>query len=103
MSDTPDEERTSWWPPSWFVAVSVAAFSLVSISGIVTWYEVSDARRDARRACERTVGFRDDTRAMWVELFDTFPDSPAEPALRRALNERLPVLKCVDDVAVPVS
>lgn len=45
--------------------------------------------------CHEQAYDRDDLRAMWIELFDLFPESEEGQLLRRTLDERLPRLECV--------
>jgi hypothetical protein len=63
--------------------------------------QISDA--EAKRDCERTVTVRNDNRAMWLYLVDTntSSDQARVDAFVAELNERLPVLTCVDNDAVP--
>jgi hypothetical protein len=94
-------ERTSWWPPSWLVLTAIAATALTGIAVAVTWYEIADERGERREECVQTVGFRRDTRSMWLELFESFPEAAVETGLRDDLEALLPPLTCDGDTPVP--
>lgn len=96
-----DVRRISWWPPSWVVRTTLGAVFLAALGIFVAWYEVNDARTDARFRCERAVTVRHETRAMWLELFEAFPESAEETGLRVDLESLLPPLVCVDNTPIP--
>jgi hypothetical protein len=99
---TPVEVRAiSWWPPSWIVRTVFMALGLGGLGIAVAWYEVSDARHDARAECRQAVEFRRETRAMWLELFAAFPQSAVETGLRDDLENLLPPLRCDGTEPVP--
>jgi hypothetical protein len=103
MNDEPapvDVKRVSWWPPSWLVLTAVAATILTVIAVAVAWYEIADERGERREECLQTVAFRRENRAMWLELFEAFPEAAVETGLRDDLETLLPPLRC--DGATPV-
>lgn len=113
---------------SWLIAIalSVAAFvgvAFVSVGVIYLWNDQSSidaeqatinadlarvAREVARattsqleRDCQQDVRNIDNQRAMWLAIFDLYPESDTVADLRVLLEERIPPHKCVNGVAVP--
>lgn len=84
-------------------AWAVGLVSLVLSVGIVLQL-VHAADAETQRDCERAVAVRDDGRAMWLWVRDTYRgDDPAQMAKFIAeLDRRLPPLHCVDGNPVPV-
>ena len=95
--------------PRWVVVALVVA--LLSLSGTiglakyVQWMDDAETRRD----CERSISYREDSRAMWIYLLGTASKNPSDEerakrvAFVRELNERLPTLRCDDGNPVPES
>lgn len=83
----------------WMMVVFVAFSAL----GTFTLTLIVENSNDARLACRRSVEFRDDNRAMWLALFEMFPDNENAAKLHVTLDERLPQLGCVDNHLVPVT
>lgn len=85
-------------------ALTIAGLIMVFL---VAW-QIGNLQEDVlNRACERTVTFRDDNRAMWVFALDlSTPETPEEVKRRdlftKELDRRLPVLECQNGIAVPV-
>lgn len=52
--------------------------------------------------CDRRIEAREDTRLMWIELFDMFPESAEGQRLRVILDQRLPSLRCDWWSATPI-
>jgi hypothetical protein len=75
------------------VTVGAAAFTVEQLS-----YRAAQADK----ACQRDVRARDETRLMWEWLVDQFPDSDVAARAVHQLDVRLPHLRCVDDIAVPI-
>lgn len=79
--------------------IGVAVF-VVGLHSIQVRKEQEAARRaqvlvEARRDCERTVRFRDDSRSMWLYLAAKTPKSNRDRAPFIAnLNRLIPPLKC---------
>lgn len=88
----------AWWPPSWLMVTIALAIGLVGVGTAVIWYEYADEQDDARRRCEQTVQARADARAMWVKLFEAFPDAAEEAGLVDDLEILIPPLECQDNV-----
>ena len=91
------DHPTHWWPPSWFTALTIAATALGLLGGAVVWYEIADERGENDQRCELAVTAREDSRAMWLELFEVFPDAAAETKLDDDLERLLPPLECDSD------
>jgi len=80
-----------------WVALASGILSLVLVLGVVWWIQ-QNADAETRRDCERSVGYRDDSRAMWLYLVDTSTsgDKAKVDAFVDELNKRLPALTCHD-------
>lgn len=101
MTDDHTDERRPWWPPSWFTLTIIAAVALLGLAAAVVWYEIADARSERRAECQQAIEFRQDNRAMWLELFDVFPDAADETGLRADLETLLPPLTCDGSTPTP--
>lgn len=73
-----------------FVSMLVTAVIVIGLLVAVIVNEVADNRA----ICERAVVVRDDGRAMWLAVFDLFPDSENIEEMRATLDELLPPLTC---------
>ena len=83
------------------LAVAVISF-LLSVVAVLRIVDLADAQAQAE--CARAVSIRDDNRAMWLYVVDTYTgeDNGAQmEAFETELNRLLPPLKCVDGAAVP--
>lgn len=86
-------------------SLTVAGLIMVFLSA----WQIGNLQQDIQeRACERTVAFRDDNRAMWVFALDLSDPETAEERVRRdifteELDRRLPVLECKNGIAVPIN
>lgn len=83
-------------------AIGIATISLVVSGGVIILVDrASDQQR--QRDCERTVSARDDSRAMWLYLSDTYSgdDQARVDAFVLELNARLPALRCAAGTPVP--
>ena len=89
-------------PPTWFVVWISAAAALVLVLIGVGIYEVMDEQGENRSQCEQTVGFRADSRTMWLALFDAFPDAAIRTGLRELLETTQPPLTCVGSNPQPI-
>jgi hypothetical protein len=97
----PEDEHGSWWPPSWVTLTIAAALGLVTIAVATAWYEVVDERGENKQECVQTVNFRRENRAMWLEMFEAFPEAAVETGLRDDLENLLPPLTCDGSTPVP--
>lgn len=59
--------------------------------------------QQAAERCARDVAARDETRLMWEWLVDQFPGNAVAAEAVAELDDRLPHLHCVDNIAVPVT
>lgn len=96
-----DEEHRHWWPPSWLTLTFAAAVALIGVVGAAVWYEISDVRSERRAECLQAVEFRRDNRAMWLELFEVFPEAADETGLRDNLEVLIPPLRCDGSTPTP--
>jgi hypothetical protein len=90
--------------PKFVPIVSITGLVSLLLCGVLAYW-VKDARDDeTQRDCERTVAFREDSRAMWLYLVDSTPDADPErvTSFVAELNKRLPRLECRDGNAVAV-
>lgn len=94
--------QDAWYPPQWLSITFAIAIGLVGIGSAVVWYEYVDEQGDARYRCEQTVRAREDTRAMWLRLFEKFPDDADELGLTYDLERLVPSLECNGGTWKPV-
>lgn len=88
------------------VATAIAGLGLVvAVFGFLDYINKRDAdeRDRAEQSCERSASVREDNRAMWLYLVNENPDNPDVPEFLAELDKRLPSLKCVDNIPVPVA
>lgn len=91
--------------PKFVPIVSVTGLASLVLCAFLAWWVQSAADAEAQRDCERSVGYRNDSRAMWTYLVDTSTggDQARIDAFVVELNKRLPVLTCRDGNLVPVA
>jgi len=89
--------------PRWVRSITlliVCGFAVISLA----WWRVATVTdRAARERCEFAVHDRTDNRAMWIYVAELYEkrQSPEVVAFMVELNQRLPVLSCVDGNLVP--
>lgn len=92
--------------PTWVkvcaVVVAVGIGVIAAVAVLYARYDRNDRERNAQLEarqrqvlCERSVQGRDDNRAMWLWLFDQFPDEDVVRLGRVELDQRIPRLECV--------
>lgn len=104
-ADWSDGNDVAWhtsMPPRWVWHLSGLIVVVVLLAAGVIWYEVVDERGENRHQCEQTVEFRENQRAMWNALFDTYPDAAIETGLREFLDDTQPPLECHGSSPTPV-
>jgi hypothetical protein len=97
-----ESSRNPWWPPSWVTLTVAAALGLLAIALATAWYEIADERGENQQECVQTVNFRRENRAMWLELFEAFPEAAEETGLRDDLENLLPPLTCDGSTPIPI-
>jgi flagellar basal body-associated protein FliL len=76
--------------------------------GVLVWFYLDLRGDQARARCEGIVSGRESGRAMWVRTADRIDEANPEPndfviQMRKDLDELLPRLQCVNNVAVPIT
>lgn len=85
--------------------ITVVSLGL-GVANAVTQQHATDRRLADQEAanhqrCLFGVEGRNDNRAVWLYLISLTPPSPKVSAFAAFIDERLPELKCVNDILVP--